>query len=124
MNGVLEAKLRARELRRLPHIRLAVALDARVVVVRLFVAAPADGVGGEVERPRLPGGRDVRVALDAVDALEDMRAVLEGMGRRIVTQAEDAGAGRQGEREDHQQGEGRPHRGPPAGVAGGGPPSA
>jgi hypothetical protein len=49
---MLEAKLRARELRRLPHVRLAVAVDARSLVVGLLVAAPADGVVRKMQRSR------------------------------------------------------------------------
>ena len=87
MGRVLEAKLRPGELRRLPYVRLAVAAGARPLVVGLLVAAPADRVGREMQRSRLPRGRDIRMALDAVDALENVRAVLERVGRGVLAQA-------------------------------------
>jgi hypothetical protein len=52
------------------------------------------------------------VALDAVDPLEDVRAVLERVRRRLAAKAEDAGARGEREREEHDEGDANPHRGP------------
>jgi len=125
---MLEAKLRARELGRLPYVGLAVAVDARMIVVRFLVAAAADRVGGEVQRSSLPRRRHVRVALDAVDALERVRAVLERVRWRITAQAEHAGAGGKRDGQEHDERETGPHRAPgywpPAVGFGDGPPRA
>lgn len=107
---VVEAQLSACELRRLPHVGLSVAASARPLVMGLLVAAAADGVRREMERPSVPSGRYVGVALDAVDALANVRAVFERVRWPIPAQSEHAGAGCQSDRQDHDEGEMRPHR--------------
>ena len=56
----------------------------RSLVVRLRVAAAADGVGREVQRPVVAGAGHARVALDAVDPLAHVGAVLERVRRRLA----------------------------------------
>jgi hypothetical protein len=89
---VLEAETRSRELRGVADVGFAVASGAGPLVVRLAVATPAVRFGRKVKRPRLPGRLHTHVALEAVDPLEHVRAMLEGVGRRRPPQAEDAGA--------------------------------
>ena len=110
--AVLEAQLLPRELHAAPHVRLAVAAAARPLVVRLRVAPPAIGVRGEMEGPAIARGLDALVAFLAVDPAVDVRAVLEGMRRRGAVKSEDARARRERQREDHEEREARPHRGP------------
>ncbi len=100
---VLEEKLRARELRGLPNVRFAVAADAGPIVVRLLMALQADAVARKMQRPGLSRESHAGVAFDAVDALQHVRAMFEGMGRRIAAQAEHAGAGCQRERQQNDQ---------------------
>ena len=108
--GVLEAQVLAREPDAAADVALAVAAAARVLVVRAGVAPAALGVGRKVERRRIALARDARVTLDAVDPLQDVRAVLERMPLRRGLEAEDARAGGQDDRQEHQQREARPHR--------------
>jgi hypothetical protein len=119
---VLEAELGAGELGRLPHVRFAVAVHARPVVVRVFVTVPADGLAGEVERAGLSRVGDVRVALDAVDPLQHVRAVLERVRRGLRAQTEHARAGGKRDRQDDRPGGADLHRKPgrcPGAVVGG-----
>jgi hypothetical protein len=114
---MLEAKVGARELCRLSHVRLAVAALARAWVVRLLVAATAGSVGRKVQRSRLAGRGHVDVALDAVDALEDVGAMLERVRWRLAAKAQHAGARRERERLEHDEAEADPHRGTWPGAA-------
>jgi hypothetical protein len=112
MVAVFESQMLLRKLDTPAHVRLAVTTAARALVVRLGVAALAIGVGREVERSTLAGARHAGVALDAVDPVQDVRTVLEGMRRRGGLQPEDARAGRQQDRDHHDEREPRPHRVP------------
>jgi hypothetical protein len=110
MARVRETELRARELDGLPDIRLAVAALAGSLVVRLLVAAAASGIRRKMRRRALGGYVDARVAFDAVDPLENVRAVLERVRGRLVANTEDTRAGGERDREQHDQREPRPHR--------------
>ena len=67
--GVVEAEVLARDLGALADGCLAVAPQACSLVVRLGVAAAADGLGRQVQRTGVPRVLDAGVAHDAVDAL-------------------------------------------------------
>ncbi len=114
--GVLEAQLRARELDGFAHVGLGVAPEAGPVVVRLFVAAPADRLIRDVERAPFDRGLNARVALDAVDSVKHVSPVLEGMAGRARSQAQDPGAGRRKDRERRQRVEAGSHGSPELGV--------
>ncbi len=116
---VLEAKLSARQLRHLAHVRFAMALHAGSVVMGLLMAPPTVGVGGKMKRPGLTCRRDTRVALDAVDPFQNVRTVLERVRRALLTKTEHAGASRQRDGQHHEQREARPHRDPAAGATDG-----
>jgi hypothetical protein len=79
VTAVLEAKVLARLLCAPSNERLAVAARARSLVMGFLVAASTVSIRGKVERTRVSRERDARVALDTIDAFEDVRAVLEGM---------------------------------------------
>jgi hypothetical protein len=100
VRSVLEAQMLARKFCTLAHERLAVAAAACVLVVGFGVAAAADGVGGKVERTGIPRERDSGVAGDAVDPLDHVRAMLEGVRRRRLREPEHACARRERERKD------------------------
>jgi hypothetical protein len=80
VTSVLETQMLTGKLGPLAHEGLAMARAARVLVVRLGVTAAANGVAGKVERARVAGERNPRVAFHAVDPLDDVRTMLEGMG--------------------------------------------
>jgi hypothetical protein len=85
---VLEAQMLARELRCLPYVGFAVASHAGPLVVGPAVASQAIGTGREMQRSRFSCALDAHVAFLAVDALEHVRAVLEGMRRRRAVKPE------------------------------------
>jgi hypothetical protein len=97
-----QAKVAARELDRIAYVRLAVAHPAGARVVRLLMATNADGVARHVQRPRVARFLNPRVALDAIDPLEHVRAVLERMRRRLAPDAQNAGAARDEKGDGHQ----------------------
>ena len=51
------------------------------------------GRGWEVRRPSVARFRDARMALETVDALDDMRAMLEGVVLFLLLETEHLGAG-------------------------------
>jgi hypothetical protein len=106
--AMIEAEMRARELRCAAHERLTVTLSTRMLVVWFRVAPAAVGLRREVQMTGLVGARCARdpdVALHAIDPLRHVRTMLEGMGRVPSAKAEDPRAGRDRERQDHREGE-------------------
>lgn len=100
---VLETQMLAGKLGPLAHEGLAMARAARVLVVRLGVTAAANGVAGEMEGARIAGERNPRVALHAVDPLDDVRTMFEGMGWRRLFEPEYPRACSERERDDQKK---------------------
>jgi hypothetical protein len=100
--GVREAQVFAREFHSIPHVLFPVASHAWPRVMGLLVAANAGGVSRHVHRPRMVRGLHARMALDAVDPLEYVSPVLEGVGLRHVLDAQDARAASEHDREREQ----------------------
>jgi hypothetical protein len=101
VGSVLEAQVLPRKLCTFAHEGLAVTAAARIFVVRLRVAAAADGFAGKVDGPRVARERDPFVARDAIDPLDHVRAVLERMRLRRPPKPQHPGA--RGEREGEEQ---------------------
>jgi hypothetical protein len=79
--GVLEPKILARELDPTSDVALSVAAGTGPFVVRLGVAPAAFAFGRKVQGARVACAGDAHMAFDAVDPLEGMRAMLEGVPR-------------------------------------------
>src|SRR5580704_13311078 len=80
------------------------------LVVRLLVAAAAGGIRREVQRSAVAGHLYARVTFDAVDAFENVCAVLERPRGRIAANAEEARARGERDGEQHEQRQPHPHR--------------
>src|SRR5262249_49440348 len=104
---MLESQVVAGHLGAGPDMRLTVTARARALVMGLFVAAQAVGLGRQMERPFVPGETDLPVTLPAVDTFEHMSPVLEG-SLWLGLDAQDAGA--RGEQEGQEQDEECPRR--------------
>ena len=68
-----------------------------MLVMRFRVAADTCRVGREVQRLHVARGGHALVAIDAIDPVRRVRAMLEGMRRVSGTKSEHASAGRQSE---------------------------
>jgi hypothetical protein len=100
---VLESQMRARELGAPTDVRLSVAVFAAARVVRLGVAAHAIGRTWKVQCPFVARlGRSL-MTTQAPDPFENVRPMLEGV-RGLSPDAEDAGARREDECDDEQNG--------------------
>jgi hypothetical protein len=77
--------------------------------VRLGVAADAVGRRGEVQRPRIHGAGDAGVALQAINASNEVCAMLERMRRARAMEPEDARAGGDSNAENRDQRQPRFH---------------
>ena len=100
-----EAKVRARELGALAHVRLSVAAAARPLIVRSGVTATAVALRRQVQRPGVVRALHPDVALDTRDSLAHVRAMLEGVRGIGLSESEHACAGGEQERRDHHKGE-------------------
>lgn len=104
MSLVGESQVVARQLNRLTGVRRAVATTARPRVVGLRMTAHAFLRVGDVERTFVSRARHSAVAVDARDAGDAMRAVLERMLRVARLDAEKARArGEQRREDEHHQ---------------------
>ncbi len=97
VSPVLEAETLTRDPRPLPSVGGSMAREARVRVVRLRVATDAGRVGREVKRLHVPRELDALMAVDTIDPMRRVRAVLEGV--RFVRRAQAEHASARGERE-------------------------
>jgi hypothetical protein len=100
MRAMLETQVLARESRALPSAFGPVTPEARVPVVRFRVAAHARRIGRKMQRLDVTRGGHVLMAIDAIDPVCRVRAMLERVGRVSGTNAEQARARRQSERRD------------------------
>jgi hypothetical protein len=103
MGSVLEAQMLTRKFCASAHEGLAVTGATSAFVVRLGVAAAASGVGRKVKRAGVAREGDARVARDAVDPLDHVRAMLERVRRRRLSEAEHTGACGEHERRDEKK---------------------
>jgi hypothetical protein len=110
MLRVLELQIPARELDRVAHVPFAVTAHAGAFVVRLRMAPDAVRLGGEMGKTLVARTLHAGMTLDAVDALEDVRAMLEGMRLRSRLEAKDAGARTQRKRQHHEHRQPASHR--------------
>jgi hypothetical protein len=104
MSSMLEAKVLARAPRPFACVRGAMAPKTRVLVVRLRMAATARRFRRQVKRLDLARRGHPLVTVDAIDPVRRMRAMLEGMGLIVRPQTEHAGARRQRERRNDEEG--------------------
>ncbi len=108
---MLEAQMLAGEPRPLARSFGAMAPKAGVWVVRFRVASAAGRIRREVQRLDVTRGGDALVALDAIDPVRRVGAMLERVRRVAMAQAEHACACREGKRkrEGDQEAERAPH---------------
>jgi hypothetical protein len=93
VHGMRESKVLTRHLGRVPIPRAPVAVRTGVRVMRILMALDAPGGGRKVQRSGLAGLLDASVALEAVDAIDDMGAVLECPVLLFLLEAQHFGAG-------------------------------
>jgi hypothetical protein len=105
---VLESQVRARELGAATDVRLAVAVFAAARVVRLGVAAQTIGRTRKVQCPLVPRIGRPLMTRQAPDPFENVRPMLERV-RRLSADAEDAGARREDQCHDEQEGRATVH---------------
>jgi hypothetical protein len=103
VGAMLEAEMLPREVCTLPGIGGAVAPETGMLVMRLGVATAARRVGGQMQRLDVSGGGHALVAVDAIDPVRRVRAMLERMRRVTGAEAEHARARRQGERRENDE---------------------
>jgi hypothetical protein len=108
--AVVEAHVLAGEVGLFAHGHLAVASAAGAFVMRPGMATAALGVGGKMQRFGLARVLHPRVALDAIDPLVHMSAVLERMRFLGWSETEHARACGECQRKGHRDGEPEPHR--------------
>jgi hypothetical protein len=81
MGSMLEAQVLPRESRAFPRVGRTVAAETRMLIMRFRVAPHTRRVGREVQRLDVARGCDTSVAVDAIDPVRRVRAMLEGVGR-------------------------------------------
>lgn len=103
VSAVLEAKVLSRETRSFPGPLRAVAAKTRMLIVRLRVAAAACRIRRKVQRLDVTRGGDALVALDAIDPVGRVCAVLEGVRRLTRAYPEHPSARSQGQRREDKE---------------------
>jgi hypothetical protein len=81
MGTMLEAQVLTRESRTLTGVGGSMAPETRMLVMRLRMAAHTCRVGGKVQRLDVTRGGHALVAVDAINPVRRVRAMLEGMRR-------------------------------------------
>lgn len=106
-----EAQMLASHLRRVAISRAPVAVRTGVGIVRFLVAFHAVRRGRKVQRPRVPRLLNAAMALQAVDPLDHVHAVLEGIRFPLLLETEHLGAGssRRGKQNQSSDGDDVPH---------------
>jgi hypothetical protein len=98
MGAMLETKMLPGKLRALAYVGGTVAGEAGVRVMRLLVAPDTGGVARQMQGLYRPGAGDALVAIDAIDAVGCVRAMLKGMAVIVPAQTEHSCARRERER--------------------------
>jgi hypothetical protein len=98
VGAMLEAEVLPCEVCTLPGVGGSVAPETGMLVVRLGVAAAARRVGRQMQRLDVSGGGHAFVAVDTIDPVCRVGAMLEGVRGVARAEAEHARACRQGER--------------------------